>query len=498
MNAYDIERSIAEGQQGYEDLIQFVLENAENCEAHEIEKNISRLIKPIAIATLKLYLAKRGTGDQGSEIEREDGILLKRESQLRPKNYISIFGPLPIPRTCYRHIGEGSLFPLDDEINLPERAYSYVVQEKMNPLSIDHPFQEGAKRFSDMFDLPMVEKSMVNVSRESSTDYDEYYEQKSPPDPIEKGDYHVISFDGKGVPMINAEAAKIKAKLDKGEKRLKKKEALVGVSYTVDKKERTPKELAEKLVDPEAHRNQHEEKGKDDEPKGKNIRRLASVKRPKRDVMKEIIKDVEKRDPSNSRPVVVLMDGALGLWNLILILLADWKNPVTYILDIIHVRDYLWDVANALFGEKTPEGKIWVQQKLEQILNGGVGYVIGGLKQTLTKRELKGSKRKVVQKAITYFTSHKQWMKYDEYLTAGMPVASGVVESACSSVVKKRMEGEGKRWSIDGAESILLLRSLCKSDDYKAYWQFHIVQENKRLYEDCHNCTLNQDLAEAA
>ena len=62
----------------------------------------------------------------------------------------------------------------------------------------------------------------------------------------------MVSFDGKGVPMIKAEAVKLKAKLGTGEKRQQKKEALVGVSYTVDAKPRSPEALAELLVEPEA------------------------------------------------------------------------------------------------------------------------------------------------------------------------------------------------------------------------------------------------------
>ena len=54
--------------------------------------------------------------------------------------------------------------------------------------------------------------------------------------------------------MIKEEAVKLKAKLGTGEKRQKKKEALVGVSYTVDPKPRSPEALAELLVDPEAAR----------------------------------------------------------------------------------------------------------------------------------------------------------------------------------------------------------------------------------------------------
>jgi hypothetical protein len=40
--------------------------------------------------------------------------------------------------------------------------------------------------------------------------------------------------DGKGVPMLKAEAAQLQAKVGKGEKRQQKKEALVGVCYTAE------------------------------------------------------------------------------------------------------------------------------------------------------------------------------------------------------------------------------------------------------------------------
>jgi hypothetical protein len=66
----------------------------------------------------------------------------------------------------------------------------------------------------------------------------------------------------------------------------------------------------------------------------------------------------------------------------------------------------------------------------------------------------------------------------------GLPVGTGVVESACGSVVKHRMEGEGKRWSLAGAEAILALRSLKKSHDHdlRDYWRFHARQVRLRRY----------------
>ena len=53
---------------------------------------------------------------------------------------------------------------------------------------------------------------------------------RSGPCPPEEsaGELLVVRCDGKGVPMIKEEAVKLKAKLGTGEKRQKKKEALVG------------------------------------------------------------------------------------------------------------------------------------------------------------------------------------------------------------------------------------------------------------------------------
>jgi len=129
-----------------------------------------------------------------------------------------------------------------------------------------------------------------------------------------EGELLVVSFDGKGVPMIKVEAVKLRAKLGTGEKRQKKNEALVGVSYTVDPKPRSPEALAELLVDPEAARARRQrEEVTDDAPRAQQVRRLASLVRTKQAVIELIRADADRRDPQHRKFLVVLLDGALGL-----------------------------------------------------------------------------------------------------------------------------------------------------------------------------------------
>jgi hypothetical protein len=484
MDALDVEMSIAEGEQALQALMQFARDNAGKLEAHEAEKGIFKRLLPIGLAAMKLYFAEQGTGDVGPAITRADGVLLPREQKLRGRDYFSLFGKFAVARTCYRAPGAPGIFPLDAQVNLPARCYSYFLQEWMTLFEVEHPFKESAGFFAQLFDLEVAESVLMEVAKEAPQDYEGFYAQRPVPRADTEGELLVVSFDGKGVPMIKEEASKLKAKLGTGEKRQKKKEALVGVSYTVDPKPRSPEALAELLVEPEAARARRQrEHVTDDAPRAQQVRRVASLVRTKQAVMELIKADAERRDPQHRKPLVVLLDGALGLWNLATKLFKKWKR-VTFVLDIMHVVGYLWSAANALFGEQSKAGKHWVQQKLTEILRGRVGYVIGSLRQILTKRQLRKSAREALAKVITFFHNHRRWMRYDAYLAAGLPVGTGVVESACGSVVKHRMEGEGKRWSLQGAEAILTLRSLKKShdNDLRDYWRFRARQVRVRLY----------------
>ena len=285
--------------------------------------------------------------------------------------------------------------------------------------------------------------------------------------------------------MIKSEAAKIQPRLGKGKKRQRKKEAIVGVSYTIDPKVRTAAEVAENLIYPEKAKKRREaekEQGVHSLPiRAKNLRRIASLERSKEDVMREIIADTKDRNPNNQRPLVAVMDGALCLWTLLSSLLRgmNWVG----ILDIIHVAEYLWKVGNALYGENTKKGRKWVYDHLVAILQGRLGRVIGGLKHVLNKRKkLKSGQREALRAPISYLENHREWMRYDKYLAAGYPIGSGIVESTCGHTVKNRMEGAGRRWSIKRAESTLLLRSVYTSNDWDAYWEAHREVEQKRLY----------------
>jgi hypothetical protein len=424
---------------------------------------------------IQLYFAGTNKGDYGESIETAQGIA--KRGRPSEKSYFSIFGKMKVSRYLY-HIDNVSFAPLDIVLNLPVRCYSYLLSEFANLLDIKGAYENAAELLSKFFGLKLSVSALETISNESSDQYEDYYNLKNTlPKPVSEEDYTVVGFDGKGVPMIKEEAAKIVARSGKGEKKQKKKEALVGVKYGVNANVRTAEEVAGNLVYPD---NKEDKQETDKSIKAQDIRYIASVEKQKRKVMEEIHEEVKDEDFSN-KPLVCVMDGALHLWNLFKVVFKDIGNKVL-ILDIIHVVEYIWIIAHIKHKEGSDECKQYVYNTLLLMLQGKVASYIMELQKEMLSGGWKKSQRKKYLKVITYLKNHKEYMKYDKYLSEGYPIGSGVVESACSHVVKDRMEISGARWGINGSESILKLRSVVKSKDWDEYWEFYTTQAKKNIF----------------
>ena len=187
---------------------------------------------------------------------------------------------------------------------------------------------------------------------------------------------------------------------------------------------------------------------------------------------------VKIRNPRRGKPVVCVMDGERALWKK----LKAYVSNVVCILDLFHVLERLWQAAHCFHPEGSEAAQAFVTDRLERILEGQVGYVIGGLKQMATKHRLRGSKKDQLSKVIGYLERNRRFMHYDEYLAAGYPIGSGVAEGACRHLVKDRMEGTGMRWRTEGAQAMLDLRAVYLNDDWDTFQTHRIETERRKLY----------------
>ncbi len=473
-NNMDVERYIDNCKENFKQILYDVLKE-KNQDAHEMESSIFKRLMKLGFLLMRLYFENQNKGDYGATIETVKGVA--KRGRIREKLYFSIFGKMKVTRYLY-HIGDESFAPLDILLNLPVRCYSYFLSGFANLLNINGAYGNSSELLKKFFGVNLSISALETISGESADFYEDYYDLKNElPKPEGRGLRKVVEFDGKGVPMIKEEAAKIVARQGKGEKKQKKKEALVGVSFEVAPNVRTAKEVANNLVYPD----KKEDKNETNKPvKAQNIRYIASVEKPKKQVMEEIYEEI-KDENFNDEPLVCVMDGALTLWSLFKVVFKNIENKVL-ILEIIHVLEYIWIIAHVKHKEGSDSGKKYVYKKLLLILQGKVASYIMELQSEMLTGKWKKSQSDKFSKVITYLKNHKEYMKYNLYLSEGYAIGSGVVESACSHVVKDRMEISGARWGIGGSESILKLRSVAKSKDWDAYWDFFTAQARENTF----------------
>ena len=96
--------------------------------------------------------------------------------------------------------------------------------------------------------------------------------------------------------------------------------------------------------------------------------------------------------------------------------------------------------------------------------------------------ELAGSRRTGADACVRYLGNKHDFLRYDQALAAGWPIATGVIEGACRHLIADRLSISGSRWGLDGAEAVLTLRAVISNGDFSEYWRFHLEREHQRLY----------------
>jgi hypothetical protein len=159
---------------------------------------------------------------------------------------------------------------------------------------------------------------------------------------------------------------------------------------------------------------------------------------------------------------------------------------VTIIADVVHVIEYVWKAARALFGDSNPEAEPWVGNRLLELFRGKTG---GELTRTIRwwaeRGNLSEAATRAVETTCRYLSDRTRTriVKYADALKDGLPIATGVIEGACRYVIKDRMDRTGARWSLTGAQAVLCLRAVRASGDFDEYWEFHLACEQERNHK---------------
>jgi hypothetical protein len=469
------------------DLVSYVRQAAmEGTAVHEVERGIWQRVLAMGRQATGHFLQMQGDGDVGETIQMPDGEELRRLPEPHRRTYRSIFGPFTLSRYVYgtREGQRIDFVPLDARLELPESELSYVLQDWAGTLCVEHAFARTAATLDTILGLSLSVDTLERMSRKMAESVEGFRTSLAKPPAKEEGEILVATADGKGVPMRRpADQRPVGARRKKGEKANKKQMATLGCVYTVDPKRRTPEDVVAALF----REGDGRPRGESPEPTARHKRTWSSLTYVEGDrhvdaeteVFTWMAGEVNARR-RHDQPVVSLMDGQRSLWTS-----CDAHLPRSNrveILDLLHAMEYLWKAAYLFHAEGSEDASAFVRDRVLRVLRGEVGYVIGGLRQMATKRGLSAQKRTKLTTICNYLHRNRQRMRYDEYLASGYPIASGVIEGACRHVVKDRMERSGMRWTIDGAQAMLDLRSTSVNEQWPAFQVHRINTETQRLY----------------
>ena len=408
-----------------------------------------------------------------------------------PRPLRSVFGDNRVVRLNFTSKeASGGLRPLDAELNLPEESYSLGLRRSCCTFAMDLSYDAALDKLEDATGVHVPKRQMEELIVRAAQDFDAFYDHVQrermahPPQGDSERPLLAISTDGKGIvmrPESLREATRKKAerdhhklatRLSAGEKRNRKRMAEVASVYDIEPQPRGPDDILP--------RHDPEQGDKPPRPRAQNKRVWASVDKPLKAVVQQAFDEARSRDPEHQRDWLYLVDGNKEQIRMAKTLAAFHGVSLVIIIDFIHVLEYLWKAAWCFFDKGDPKVEAWVLERARAVLDGKASSVAAGIRRAATKRRLDKNKRKGADDCADYLLNNKDMLKYDQYLAAGYPIATGVIEGACRHLVNDRFGITGARWGLHGAEAILRLRALRSSGDFDEYWRFHRRQELER------------------
>ncbi len=165
---------------------------------------------------------------------------------------------------------------------------------------------------------------------------------------------------------------------------------------------------------------------------------------------------------------MILGDGARWIRHIV----QEHFPHAVQIVDLYHAREHLWNVANAVYGPGTPQGAVWAKSADDLLSHGKIEELIQMIEKLPSIPALPYASRSIPEIEAEYFLSNAERMRYPPFRATGMHIGSGIAEAACKTVVSTRAKKSGMRWTPDGLDAVLALRTCVLNQSYNSFWEF--------------------------
>ena len=151
----------------FQDLKEMVVRAVrENQPIHEMEKAVWEQLLRLGRQALAHIFALLGNGDMGPTVTLPDGRCCQRLEQEHTRRYVSIFGAFVLARVVYgsREGQKIEFVPLDNRLQLPESAFSYLLQDWDQSLCVEQAFGQASSTVQRMLGLKQSVDSLLTAA----------------------------------------------------------------------------------------------------------------------------------------------------------------------------------------------------------------------------------------------------------------------------------------------------------------------------------------------
>jgi len=174
--------------------------------------------------------------------------------------------------------------------------------------------------------------------------------------------------------------------------------------------------------------------------------------------------EARRRGWTQAEETQTIGDGAVWIWNLV----AQHFDDSRQVVDWYHGVEHLAQAADYLYGEATtPLKQRWLNEQKRTLFQGHA-QTVGQTLRVKAQTQLGEAKEGLLQEA-GYFDHNQRRMNYLELREEGWLIGSGMVESGAKQY-KDRFTGPGMRWSRQGANRLIPIRSAIMSDRFDQVW----------------------------
>jgi hypothetical protein len=174
--------------------------------------------------------------------------------------------------------------------------------------------------------------------------------------------------------------------------------------------------------------------------------------------------------------VILLTDGGNGLADCLTNTVRGQAKEIVYILDFYHAAEHAVEFAKAVHPHDEAARHTLADPWCHTLKHQGGKALLWEL-ESWDKSAFSPALAEAHRQFTNYLRNNQDRMDYPTYVEHGWQIGSGVIESACKSVVGVRLKGPGMRWRPCGTTALCQLRALYQSQHplWNHYWRYTTV-----------------------